>query len=463
MKNNYSQDEPLIEQKIQAIEQSLPIDCSIFKPLIIEDLISVLGQTIKKDDANKLITFLALLSAYTYDSQINLSFNAPSSSGKSFIPMEIARLFPQKDVIEIAYVSPTAFFHDVGTFDKEKQGYIVDLSNKILIFLDQPHTLLLQHLRPMLSHDKKEIQLKITDKSQKSGLRTKNIFLIGFPTVIFCSAGLNIDEQEATRFLLLSPEINQEKIRQAIAEKIKRETDSAAYLKALGDNPERSLLKQRIVAIKQEQIIEIRIGTPGLIEQMFFARTKILQPRHQRDIGRIISLTKIIALLNLWYRERDENVLITNEDDAKEAFNIWDLVAESQELNLPPYVYNLYKEVIIPAYNAKNVGIGGEAKLGVTLKEIMAEHFKAYGRHLPKWQSGQQIMPALETAGLITQDKDPNDKRRILIYPTIPLTISHNINNSELDGGVNGSYGLVDEKLVATAEEVFGEKAEDVV
>ena len=56
---------------------------------------------------------------------------------------------------------------------------------------------------------RREAQVKITDKSQKHGLRTKNVTIRGYPSVIFCSAGLKIDEQEATRFLLLSPETNQ--------------------------------------------------------------------------------------------------------------------------------------------------------------------------------------------------------------------------------------------------------------
>ena len=221
------------------------IDTSQFKPLSSQELIKTLGLTIKKDEENKLITFLCELSAYTENSQFNISFNAPSSTGKSYIPTEIARLFPEEDVIEIGYCSPTAFFHDIGEYKKEKKGYLVDLSRKILIFLDQPHTQLLERLRPLLSHDKKEIKLKITDKTQKFGLKTKNVLLRGYPSVIFCTAGLKIDEQEATRFLLLSPETNQEKIREAIHEKIKKETDANAYQEWLDSNPERKILKKK--------------------------------------------------------------------------------------------------------------------------------------------------------------------------------------------------------------------------
>lgn len=418
------------------------IDTSQFKPLFSSELVEILWLTIKKDEENKLITFLCELSAYTENSQFNISFNAPSSTGKSYIPTEIARLFPEEDIIEIGYCSPTAFFHDIGEYQKEKKGYLVDLSRKVLIFLDQPHTQLLERLRPLLSHDKKEINLKITDKTQKFGLKTKNVLLRGYPSVIFCTAGLKIDEQEATRFLLLSPETNQGKIKEAIQEKIKKETDADAYQKWLDDNPKRKLLKERIQAIKQENIKEIKIGSPEKIEERFLKKNRMLKPRHSRDIGRLISLIKSFALLNLWFRKNDSSVIIANDDDIEEAFKIWDAISESQELNLPPYIYHLYQEVILPAWNDKNKNrsegfeeITGE--LGLTRQDIIQKHYQIYGRFIADWQLRQQIIPMLETAGLIIQEQDPSDKRKILIYPTTPLTISKERNNSELSGGVN--------------------------
>lgn len=411
-------------------EKYPPQDISKFSPLTADDLIEILGLTIKKDEINKLLTFLTQLSAYTEDSQINISFNAPSSTGKSFIPTEIAELFPKEDVIEVGYCSPTAFFHDVGQFDKEKKGYIVDLSRKILILLDQPHPLLLQHLRPFLSHDKREIRLKITDKSQKAGLRTKNVYLIGYPAVVFCTAGLNIDEQEATRFLLLSPETTYEKLREAIVEKIKKEADKTSYVKTMESDPKRTLLKQRIIAIKQEQVRVINLCSPSLVEKLFFERAKKVKPRHQRDIGRLISLVKTFALLNVWYRERMGNTIVANEEDINEAFRAWDVISESQELNLPPYVYDLYKDVVVDAFNKKNSEVDGGVKTGLTRLEIFRKHYEVYGRFLPEWQL-KQILPMLETAGLIMQEQNPLDKRQMLVYPTTDFSISQKQNNSE--------------------------------
>lgn len=413
-----------------------PIDISKFKPLSSQDLIQTLGITIKRDEENKLITFLCQLSAYTDSSQLNLSFNAPSSTGKSYIPTEIAQLFPEEDVMEVGYCSPTAFFHDAGVYDKEKQGYIVDLCRKILIFLDQPHLMLLEHLRPLLSHDKKEIRLKITDKSQRAGLRTKNIFLKGFPAVIFCTVGLKIDEQESTRFLLLSPEISQEKIREAVQEKIKKETDSEAYTRFLDESPERKLLKERIKAIKQENVSSIKLSSPQKIESLFCKRTKVFKPRHQRDINRVISLIKAFALLNLWFRERDSSTIIANDDDIKEAFRVWGVISESQELNLPPYIHRIYTDVLVPAWQEEQ-DAGGALALGLTRQEVMKKHFQVTGRLLADWFLRQQIIPMLENSGLINQEADPNDKRRMLIYSSSSLNVSGKKNNSELGGGVN--------------------------
>ncbi|MCA9389810.1 toprim domain-containing protein [candidate division WWE3 bacterium] len=411
-----------------------PIDTSKFPELTPKDVMETLGLTIKRDDQNKLVTFLCQLSAFTENAQFNISFNAPSSTGKSYIPTEIAQLFPQDDVIEIGYCSPTAFFHDVGSWNDERKGYEIDLSRKILIFLDQPHTMLLERLRPLLSHDKKEMQLKITDKSQKHGLRTKNVFVKGYPSVIFCSAGLKIDEQESTRFLLLSPETSQEKLREGVLEKIKKEADAHAYYALLNQNEDRSLLMERIKAVKNERIDQIKISNPETIQDLFFEGKNILKPRHQRDIGRLISIVKSFALLNLWFREREGNTVIANERDIQAGAEIWEVIAESQEYNLPPFIYNLYKDIILAVYNEKNQGEYHEAlELGVSRQEILQKHYDVYERMLPDWQLRQEVLPMLETAGLITQEQDENDKRKKLVFPTTKKNKSND--NQDQKGG----------------------------
>jgi hypothetical protein len=136
--------------------------------------------------------------------------------------------------------------------------------------------------------------------------------------------------------------------------------------------------------------------------------------------------------LNLWLREKSDSTVIANEDDIKEAFKVWDAISESQEFNLPPFIYQIYKEVILPGWMAKG-------EIGLTRREITQEHLRVYGRVLADWILRQQIIPMLENAGLISQEQDANDKRKMLIHPIAPLTVSADQNNSELGGGVNSN------------------------
>ncbi|HUC96324.1 MAG TPA: hypothetical protein VMR16_01530 [Candidatus Saccharimonadales bacterium] len=424
-----------------------------YPPLNTKELLDILGTTIKRDDDNKFIAFLCQLSAYTEDSQLNLSFNAPSSSGKSFIPIEIAKLFPSEDVLELGYVSPTSFFHSASEYNKETEEYLVDLSRKIIIFLDQPHNMLLEHLRPLLSHDKKEIKVQITDKQQKNGLRAKKIVLRGYPAVIFCSAGLRMDEQEATRFLLLSPEVTQEKIREGILESLKKASDRDSYNEKTELDLPRQQLKERIKAIREANISDIRITVEDqdYIIKHFFGLAVTLKPRHQRDIRRLIAIIKALALLNLWHRKTEGSRIVASRIDIDEAFDVWDRISITQELNIPPYVYKLYEDIILTTYKEKNADCNDDfveitGTIGVTRQEILNKHYTVYGRMLDTLTLRQQILPILNQVGLITEELDPIDKRNKLIYPIILPKYS------ESDGGVN----VENKKILEDVRQIFG-------
>lgn len=376
------------------------------KILTFDDVKRILGLTIKGDDDSKLITFLCALSAYTDSSQFNVSFNAPSSTGKSYIPLEIAQLFPEKDVIILGYCSPAAFFHDQTDFDFKLKVGIVNLERKILIFMDQPNPDLLQRIRPLLSHDKKRIDVKVTDKTNKFGLKTKNITVIGYPSVIFCSAGLNIDEQEATRFILLSPDMDQEKIRAAVFEKIKKEADKQRYCDELDRNPDRANLKVLIKEIKMLHITEVIIENQEEVKKKFLDSNRFLKSRHMRDVNKIISLIKASAILDYKHRKREGTVLWANDHDIEQGFALWERIRPSQELNLPPYVYKIYEDIVVPLCK------GG---IDIDKEDMQTEYYKKYNTPLPDWKIRQDILPALQASSLIIIKPDPEDKRRIKI------------------------------------------------
>ncbi|MFH1220692.1 MAG: hypothetical protein V1694_09615 [Candidatus Eisenbacteria bacterium] len=266
----------------------------------------------------------------------------------------------------------------------------------------------------MLSHDQKEICVKITDKREKQGLRTKNAVLRGYPSVIFCTAGLKVDEQEATRFILLSPETTQVKIRLGIEEAVAKEADPEGYFERLNKDPRRQLLIRRIEAIREERISAVRIPDADTVRERFLSKCKILKPRYQRDVKRVFSLVKSHAVLNLWHRESpgDLHTIVATQEDIEAGLRIWEEIALCQELNIPPYIFQLFTDVIVPCYK--------ERGRGLTRKDILQTHYRAFQRPLPRWVLDKEIIPMLEMAGLITLETDPDDARLRLIVPVLP-------------------------------------------
>lgn len=394
---------------------------SEFPEISRQEVLDVLGLTIKGDDVNKYITFLAMLSTYTEESQLNIAFSSPSSTGKTYISTEIAKLFPQEDVLTYAYSSPTSFYHQDGEYDKENKVKRIDLSRKILNFLDQPHTELLSRLRPLLSKDKKELPITITNKTRDKGLKTNNILLIGYPSVVFCSTSMTIDEQEATRFILLSPEISQDKLRESIKESITRNSNPEAYRKALEENPERRSLKNRVLAIRNRTIrgIIMEPEDEDQIYERFLSKGSILAPRNLRESSKIMSLIRAHALLNIWNRKQENRNVYINQTDIDEGFKLWHEVSKAQRYGISPSTLYIYESVILPIAKAK--GWPDKPSAGVYRTEIIKKYRKTSGSHMTDVTLSKQVLPMLVGAGLIELGNDPKDRRVDLIYPTKEL------------------------------------------
>jgi len=392
-----------------------------FEEMSLDELADILSLTIKHDYENKLVTFLCMLSAYTEKNQINVSFNAPSSSGKSYLTTEIAKLFPDGDKIELSGASPTSFFHGEGVYDKDRKAKIVPLYRKILIFYEQPDPTLQAKLRSVLSHDAWETKYRITNKGQKGEHRAELIIMQGFPATVFCSAGLKLDEQEATRAILLSPEMTEDKLKEGVHLQAERGANEQAFKKRIASEPKRRALMKRIEAIRDERVDDIIIPEPEKIEKRFYEKLTSVKPRHMRDMGHLMKLIKAITLLNIWTRRKD-GVFQASTSDIDQAFELWGYFIESQDLNIPPVLMSFYKNYILPAYIEKKDEDYGDAMergdIGLTKQELTRFYFNKERATLNHEQLRKQILPQLESCGLIMQQPPlEGDKRSWHIFP----------------------------------------------
>jgi len=418
------------------------------KEITAEELSGILTSTVKRDEPTKKIVFLNMVLAQTNEDQFNVGFEAESSTGKSYIPLEIAEYFPDDEKRTYAGASPTSFYHEVGRwrplseiaqevelkglFDKEeladekRKVILVNLERKLLVFMDQPHWMLMEKLRPLLSHDKKILRYAITDRTGKGGLRSKTVIILGYSSVFFCTAKPTQDDQEKTRLTLLSPEASQEKIREALWLQAHKIGDRRAFREWIETHPLRRWLKERVHIIRASGIKEIIIPAPEKVLERFLEKRPRLAPRAQRDFPRLMSFIKGFALLNCFTRTlAEDHAILADDQDVEEGFRLYEQVASPNELGLSPETYRIYEEIIRPLSQSSN----GE-NIGVPRTEIIKRYLQTYGRPMPWERLTKQILPALESAGLVHQEKNPDDKRETLAYCTDVARISGDSNNT---------------------------------
>lgn len=429
--------------------------------MTLDGLAEILSATIKKDEVNKRILFLGMLLNYTEEDQQNFAFNAPSSTGKSYLALEIASYFPEEDVMCLAYTSPKAFFHELGELTTEEGApldprpvyiqdrleewarenprpvagkglvewkdqlravgrrfklewdqlpkvYRVDLERKIIIFIDQPHDELLRVLRSLLSHDQKVIRTKITDKTKEGGHKTKTIDLVGFPTMVFNSARFMLEDQERTRLFILSPEMSQDKLKASLELLAERLSNRLEFAHNRSKDEKRLLLKARVEAIKTAGVREIiiRPDDQKYIIDKFLEEHPYLAPRLQRDLPRLIAIIKSHALFNYFTRDRRDDKVWATRLDVEEGYKLYKEVGESNELGIPPQVYNLWNEKLKPVL---------ETGTGLSRKELARIYFEYYKTRIGKKQQ-KRMVDLLCEVGLVVEQPDPKDRRFMNIY-----------------------------------------------
>ena len=395
-----------------------PIDVSKFREMSIDDVAKILDLTIKDNYENKVIIFLAMLLAYTEDLQLNIIMNAESSSGKTYLVNEVSKLFPEQDVYPYSNASPTAPYYNERFKKVDEHGVeYSDFERKILIFEDQPNPQLLANLRSFLSHDLKKTPFMLTNKGKGGKNTAKEGYLLGFSSVLFCSANLRIDGQEQTRSFILSPENTEETIRASVDACIDRDSDELSYQNWLNSNKERNDLKDRIIYIKNLKVKYIDLCDKKYVRDRFYENLSFVAPGTRRKIKQFIALIKGIALLNASFRATTEGRIMATNEDVDEAVKLWGGVKESMSYGLSPEILNYYKAYILRAFIAKKA-LNSEAK-GITQDELSTYYYDKNG-HGPNFDMLKKVyIPTLKREKFIKYERDEENGQRWLIMPLI--------------------------------------------
>lgn len=389
------------------VNKQTEVQDSVSEEMSIDDLASVLDTTIKCDKINKCIVFLGMLSAYTEEDQLNICLLGESSSGKTYIAQQTALYFPQEDVVRIAEATPKAFKYldnarelDFEPYEdddsNDRKTIITDLERVILLFQDMPNTYFLHEIRPLLSHDQKELTYYSVNQGNQGRRKTESVILRGYPSVIFCSANIRVNPQEATRCLLLSPETSNEKIEASIGTTIERYVDPKKYIAEIESDPRRQALRERVKRIKEMYIESVIVPfSKEYILKRYRTTNPVPMPSDNRNIQHILALIKAVAMLNAENRIGDEHEVVANETDVEAGFRLWEGIAKTQDCGIAPTAMSFYEKYLVPAYLFYGI------ESGISIVELL-RYCKQNGCNVSPYTVTKDFIPALVLGGLIS-------------------------------------------------------------
>lgn len=383
-----------------------------------------LEKTIKHDKMHRRLVFLGMISAYA-PSPLNVILKHETTTGKSWIMIETSKFFPLEDVIIYCDASPTAFYwkygqilckehgNDCPSNCKSEKFKLINLQRKILIFLDQPNDLLLQHMKPLLSHDMKTLVRLATDPNKKGSHKAMEVRLKGWPPIFYASVQQRTDPEISSRAFIISPDDSKEKIDAVLDFQALKQKDPIRWKTEYEDDLTitigKQLTRETIEFVKKYKQIEIEKPYIEELKQKFKERFPT-SPHSMRAFPQLLALTDTVTIINFRRRhqcECEEGImkLTSTEEDANKALEILEYFLEGLKHGLSTATIDVYKQVIRPLIKEKE---------SVRMKDIVYRFREVKGRLLGQRYIRRYYVEPLLDHGLLNEDKDPDDKRYVL-------------------------------------------------
>jgi len=444
---------------------------------LISYVLNDLEKRVKKDKATKLSVFFTGLSAYL-PQPINLFLKGESGVGKTYNVVETLKYFPQEDIWFLGGLSPKALIHDYGTLlnkhgepldltekpvkpkkshykddfgdfkeaeyrealerykeqlkawsEEIRSSYtLIDLSHKILVFLESPEYDTFRMLFPILSHDTERIEYRFTDKTSKGQLRTSRVVIQGWPATIFLSTDRKYMEELATRSFTITPEASKEKIKEA---------NVLTNLKACfpwqynHETEETETIKKLVLNIRNQFSNNVDVVVPFMNLHELFPKEIV---RDMRDFQHFVQFLKTVTALHFYQRVfmkvGDRKFLLSTVEDVKKTLEIYCEVFETTRTGTEARILDFYNEVV-------------KTKDTWYLKELTAKYNAGHARKASS-ETLRRMLLRLSEIGYVDIQKDDDDKRlnvyKPLVSETEKSTIRHNLemwtlSRSELEKG----------------------------
>jgi hypothetical protein len=337
----------------------------------------------------------------------------------------------------------------VEKLEREKKNLLkdarklIDLSNKIIIFLDTPSEQLLSGLLPLLSHDRYEIEYEFTDTH--NGIQTRNNVLKGWPVVIIAQA---LDYSHSPRFpeyqrrfITTNPTMSTEKYNEAVnLISNKFSNPDLIYQHDIVSDEEKDKAREIVKGLK-EQIQDIyRDVKPGKNNVIIPFSDFILEslPKEKAEdmtrANRFYTYLSFLPVVNFHKRPR---ITIVKKGDIKiqtipiatfeDLQNTVSLMEYSDGIR--SYILEWYNEVFREAFedkgDVKDVKTDSkgekleETRVAVTSQDLIRKHKEKHNETLTSHKLLQSYIYPLMNHGYIDSIDSVIDKRAKIYYPLI--------------------------------------------
>lgn len=431
-----------------------------------------------KDDPRLIKQLLRVyFSAYTKN-PINMAILAPSSDGKTHATVQVSKIFPEKDFITVGRLSPTALIHSQGIMVDEdgnsleeklqeldrdiieasKAGQkervdelknemreifktaknLVDLTNKVLLFLDNPNPMTYEMLKPILSHDKEELLYKTTKGD--GSLKVKETIIRGWPATIVCSAK-NEAKNEVwpeieTRFFMTSPNSNISKYKKA-NQLTSQKMGLPSWSSDVYDNEEDKKWCRLHTSEIIEELKKQKDFWHPLYELMdnFFPSNQGVMMRHYK---RLLSFCNVESMINaeqrptLQFKNKDDQIVKTYIGTFQDIEAAIDTLGNLSVI--PPEKLKFYDDIFMPLFDEINTvqddltDIQNRLvkKTGVTSEQLAEKYTNVFHKPITSKQIRESYLNILNDEGLIQYEENESNKREYLYFPTNTIAI-HNL------------------------------------
>jgi hypothetical protein len=343
----------------------------------------------------------------------------------------------------------------------------VDLTHKILLFLDNPRPETYETLKPIMSHDKKEIIYRTT-KSDGS-LNVKETIIKGWPAVIVCSAKNEAKNEVwseiASREIILSPNTDVSKYHEA--NKLTSVKIGMPSMFTI-DNDEERIIKfyvERLChSLKKLSVNGNNAVFNPFAEKMadLFPHNEGITMRHFKRLHSFVNIETLISAhsnMKIEYRHHSKKekqiFVVTSLKSIANAIKILGTIS-----TVAPEKIKFYNKIFVPLIKEK---YSIQAKIEeqqkdfklvedtqtLTANEIAEKVIKVFHKPMTPKQVQENYLKPLIDEGILEWKPNPDNKRQYLYFVSSKLTVNNlEEMNRQLIDNVNNHFGYIWSYLV---------------